>query len=166
MPDLLEVGVMNKLYKVLKRKDDAISPVIGTILMVAATVIIAGAVYAAVNAYNGRSTKSAPDVAFKAQAMDTDGDGLEDSIKVTYLSGPAFDAAAVSATAKYAAAWEATDGSDYAAGDNLDASTEPSWSPGQYITFFATDAGDPSAAYVSVLVGDNIVLDQTLDLKE
>ena len=44
--------------RTLKRNDDAISPVIGTILMVAATVIIAGAVYAAVNAYNGKAAKS------------------------------------------------------------------------------------------------------------
>lgn len=135
-----------------RNNDHAISPVIGTILMVAATVIIAGAVYAAVNAYSGKATKTGPDASFKAQSIDTDGDGLEDTIKVTYLSGPS-DSDAADVIVK-----DASDGS------NLTASAwETSWSPGDYEAFTPDDAG---TYYVTVLMGDTTILDQTLELKE
>lgn len=145
------------------KNDHAISPVIGTILMVAATVIIAGAVYAAVNAYNGKAAKAGPDASFKAQAMDTDGDGLEDTIKVTYLSGPTgSESVTVSAKAS-------DDGASLAAGPAPDynATTAPSgiWDPGDYQSF-TTSGNAAETAYVTVRFGDSIVLDQTLALKE
>lgn len=134
--------------------DRAISPVIGTILMVAATVIIAGAVYAAVNSYNGRASKTAPESSFKAQALDSDGNGLEDTIKVTYLSG-ATGSATTDATVKYAG-----NGTAVPAGTPLS-----SWSPGDYETYNPSGAGAGSY-FVTVLVGDSTVLDQTIQLKE
>src|SRR5438477_2809103 len=76
------------LRKYLNRNDQGISPVIGTILMIAATVIIAGAVYAAVNIYGGKNTKQNVDAAWKAQVIDANGNGLDDTLKITYLSGP------------------------------------------------------------------------------
>lgn len=136
-----------------KKKDDAISPVIGTILMVAATVIIAGAVYAAVNAYNGKTAKSAPDAAFKAQALDTDGNGLEDMIKVTYLSGP-------SGVANANVSVSSSDGANTIAWG-----TDPgTWDAGDYRTFTGTPGS--GSYFVTVRMGDSTLLEQTLSLKE
>lgn len=153
--------MMSKLS--LKRNDDAISPVIGTILMVAATVIIAGAVYAAVNAYNGKTASPTPDAAFKATTVDTGAtpNGAEDTIKVTYLSGSAGTA---SVTIKKA------DGTTATAADGADADTTP-----DDCTASLTSAGsfmtcDPLAGagtyYVVVSIGDTTLLDQTMTLKE
>jgi len=145
---------MESLYRKLRRNDDAISPVIGTILMVAATVIVAGAVYAAVNAYNGKATKTAPDASFKAQSIDSDGDGLEDTIKVTYLSGPS-GSDAVRASVKNATSAAAVTGSSIT-----------TWSPGDYQTFDPPSGASPGSFYVTVIMGENAMLDQTLALKE
>lgn len=145
------------------RRDDAISPVIGTILMVAATVIIAGAVYAAVNAYNGKSAKPAPDAAFKATAVDTGAapNGLEDTIKVTYISGTT---SAATVTIKNA------DGTT-AMQDGADADTLPNDAPctttlsaaGQ---FFACKPQSAGTYYAVVSIGDQTLLDQTMTVKE
>jgi flagellin-like protein len=140
---------INKLFR--NSKDEAISPVIGTILMVAATVIIAGAVYAAVNAYNGRTTTATPDAAFKAQAYDTDSDGLEDTIKLTYLSGPAGAGNVVTNVSD-------TDG-DAA---DVEAAHSGNWDPGE----FATYSGSAGTYFITVRMGDATVLDQSISLKE
>ncbi len=68
--------------------DRAISPVIGVILMVAATVVIAGAVYAGMNAYHAKTGEVPIEAKFKADATDANEDGLEDSVRVTYVGGP------------------------------------------------------------------------------
>jgi flagellin-like protein len=153
--------MMSKLS--LNRNDDAISPVIGTILMVAATVIIAGAVYAAVNAYNGKSSDPTPDAAFKATTVDTGAtpNGAEDTIKVTYLSGSAGSASIVVKKA---------DGTTATSADGADAGTDPDdcastlTSAGSFMTC------DPLAGagtyYVVVAIGDQTLLDQTMTLKE
>ena len=147
----------------LKRNDHGISPVIGTILMVAATVIIAGAVYAAVNAYNGKAAKPATDAAFKAQAIDSNGDGLEDLIKVTYISGPANSNAVTVSVAGTGALGTSPSSADPAP-----------WSPGDYRTYdgtctFTAPATSCSAAgayFVMVSMGETTILDQTLSLRE
>lgn len=149
--------MMDYVTKKLKRNDNAISPVIGTILMVAATVIIAGAVYAAVNAYNGKTAKGTPDAAFKAQTVDTGTDGLEDTIKVTYLSG---SGGAASVTIRN------SDGS--LAMRQSDGTTPCTASLG---TAGATYACDPASSgtaayYVTVTIGDQTVLDQVVNLKQ
>lgn len=146
---------MQRSYRNSKKNDDAISPVIGTILMVAATVIIAGAVYAAVNAYNGKAAKTGPEASFKAQAMDADGDGLEDTIKVTYLSGPS-NADSVKVNVK-----NATD-----AAKSITASSQATWSPGDYQTFKPAAGEGRGSFYVTVLMGDTAILDQTVTLKD
>lgn len=158
----------NPKSRSLKRNDNAISPVIGTILMVAATVIIAGAVYAAVNAYNGKAAKPAPDASYKAQAIDTDGNGLEDLIKVTYISGPE--------NAGNVAVSVSSTGTKYV-DSLLDPGTD--WDPADFSTYdacnadtntnTACDSGEGSGAgsyFVTVKMGDNTLLDQTLTLKE
>lgn len=141
----------NTLRKQLD-SDAAISPVIGTILMIAATVIIGGAVYAAVNAYSGKASKNNVDAAFRAQAIDADGDGRTDTVKVTYLSGPTGATASVTATGNATAlAPGATAGA--------------TWDPGEFATW--TTNGDVSdTAFVSAAIGDQTFLDQTLRLDE
>jgi flagellin-like protein len=131
--------IRNAIRKHLNRTDSAISPVIGTILMVAATVIIGGAVYAAVNAYSGKAAKPATDAAYKAQALDTDGNGKEDTIK---NADPR-----VTVT-----------GASWGTGTN----TTTSWSPGDFSSY----AGNAGTVYVTVSMGGSTVLDQTLQLKE
>lgn len=141
------------LFRSMKR-DDAISPVIGTILMVAATVIVAGAVYAAVNAYNGKASKPTAEASFKAAAIDSDSDGLEDTIKITYLSGPS-GSDAVKTSVRNATSGAAVTGS-----------SATTWSPGDYQTFDPVAGASPGTFYVTVLFGDTTILDQTLALKE
>ncbi|HWH08166.1 MAG TPA: type IV pilin [Candidatus Thermoplasmatota archaeon] len=141
--------------RTLKRNDRGISPVIGTILMVAATVIIAGAVYAAVNAYNGKAAKPAPDAAFKAQAVDSNNNGLEDLIKITYLSGPPGSNVDVIVTTSTGTALTLT--------SDPEAGTPPgTWEPGE----FATYDGSAATYFVTVRMGDSTLLDQTITLKE
>lgn len=141
------------LQKHIKRNDEAISPVIGTILMVAATVIIGGAVYAAVNAYSGKAAKPATDAAFKAQSIDTDNDGLEDLLKITYLAGPAGSSPAFKVM-------DST-GTDVPSA----AAHSGTWSPGDFATY-ATTGNAAATIFVTVSLGENTVLDQTLALKE
>lgn len=152
--------MMKHLFAKMKRNDDGISPVIGTILMVAATVIVAGAVYAAVNAYNGKTAKGAPDAGFKAQAVDTDGNGLEDMIKITYLSGGS--GLAANATVMHVSSgltlYNATASAPYAA-------SKDTWSPGDYATF-ATPGSTGGTFFVVVRSGDGTLIDQTLALDE
>ena len=147
---------MMKHHTNLKRNDDAISPVIGTILMVAATVIIAGAVYAAVNAYNGKSSNPTPDAGFKATTIDTGTtpNGAEDTIKVTYLSGSAGTATVTVKTAAGATAQQGTPPTDCAGALS---------GPGQFLTCKPGAAG---TYYVVVTVGSSTLLDQTMTLKE
>lgn len=141
------------------RPDDAVSPVIGTILMVAATVIIGGAVYAGINAYNGKTAKPATDASFKAQPIDTDGDGLDDVIKLTYLSGPK-DVSTVRASLNDTA------GKGLAAVVSSHASNGM-WTPGDFETYKLDPAtGTIGAVFVSVALGESTVLDQQSALKE
>jgi len=143
------------MFRNLAKKDHAISPVIGTILMIAATVIIAGAVYAAVNLYSGKSAHQATEAAWKAQALDSNGDGTLDTIKVTYVTGPSGvasgTASGVTVTLKDAA------------GTGVNPACSPScpatWSPGDFYTYKPAAAG---TYYVTVSQSGTDVLDQTL----
>ena len=142
------------------RNDEGISPVIGTILMVAATVIIGGAVYAAVNAYSGKTPAPTTDAGFKAAAIDTDADGLEDTIKVTYLNGPRdVPASLVALSLKDAA------GTSLAAGA-ASHSNSTAWNAGDYQTYRLGAGGTPGTVYVTVAMQGSTMLDQTITLRE
>ncbi|GEM_PF-4521185 len=148
---------MSKMIHALNRNDRAISPVIGTILMVAATVIIAGAVYAAVNAYSGKSAKTPTEASWKAQTIDSNGDGLDDTIKVTYLAGP-------DGASNIGFSLKQSNGTALPAG-GLHSGT---WSPGDYETY-KLQYGAPSGAvavYITISQAGNTVLDQTLTLRQ
>jgi len=79
----------NTLYnRLFRRRDDAVSPVIGTILMVAVTVLLGVAVYAAVNGFGSRGTSEGADASFRASAVDANGNLRMDTLKITYIQGP------------------------------------------------------------------------------
>lgn len=151
---------MSNLIHALKRNDSGISPVIGTILMVAATVIIAGAVYAAVNAYSGKSNKAPTDASWKAQGVDSDGNGLDDTIKITYLSGP------TSATGITFSVTQAN-GTALNAGPAINSGT--GWNSGDYQTYalkYGPGASGSTTVYVTVSQGGSTVLDQSIVLRQ
>lgn len=140
----------SKMFRI-RPNDHAISPVIGTILMVAATVIIAGAVYAAVSAYSGKSNKAPPDSSWKAQATDTNGNGLDDTIKVTYLSGPDAATSSIGITV-----------TNTATHANATGYAPASWTAGAYETY-SPGAGTYD---VTIVQAGQTVLQQTFQLKE
>jgi len=76
--------------KSLFTDDDAVSPVIGVILMVAITVILAAVIGAFVLDLGG-STQATPSGSFNFDEADHDNDGTVDDVKITYESGDAID---------------------------------------------------------------------------
>ena len=146
-----------RIQRKLKNNDQGISPVIGTILMVAATVIIGAAVYAGVNAYSGNAATPTTDAAFKAQSIDTDSDGLDDTIKITYLVGP-------SSVGDSQMQISATSGTGLALNNTVSShATAGAWQPGDFRLYTLGSAG---SVFVTVSLADNTVLDQTLSLGE
>jgi flagellin-like protein len=130
------------MKKLQRMKDNAVSPVIGTIMMVAVTVVLGIAVFAAMAGYGDESVEEAPSTGFRASAVDTDGDGKTDAIRVTYITGPAnLDGADVSITTS-----EGT------------APTPATWSPGDFILI----DGVTGPVTVTVAVLDVTVLDRTV----
>lgn len=122
------------------KHDSAVSPVIGTILMIAATVVLGGVIYAAIGGFSKQSEAPAGDApVFKAVQR-------EDGVRVTYLSGP--DGVEPRFT---------LDGLE-------DGSPAASWRPGDSYTFLRT-AGATGAS-VTVTVGSKVVLDATFAYPE
>ena len=68
-----------------KMDEKGVSPVIGVILMVAATIVIAAVVLGMLGGFN--PPKKAYTINVQASRVDVDGDGFDD-IKVTYMGGP------------------------------------------------------------------------------
>lgn len=134
------------------RDEEAISAVVGAILMIAVTVVIGATVYAVVNGFGDEKSDTGPNAVYKAQSVDTDGDGVTDHIKISYLTGPSgVDAGDVDITVRTA------DGDDAVASD-----TEPTtWSPGDFMIF--EDAG---TYFVTVSILDTTVVDSTLEIEE
>lgn len=80
------IGTRQKKRIRLRKNDDAVSPVIGTILMVAVTVMLAAGVYLWTTVFN--SDDSAPeDVTIRPTSYDQDDDGLIDWARLTLVSG-------------------------------------------------------------------------------
>jgi len=73
--------------------DDAVSPVIGVILMVAITVILAAVIAAFALSFADSGQSNAPQVSF-----DSDYDANTDNVTVTVQSGDSFDATQVTFT--------------------------------------------------------------------
>jgi FlaG/FlaF family flagellin (archaellin) len=157
------------ISKALKNDDVAVSAVIGTILMIAATVILGGVIYAAVSGFGSKETTSKADVVFKASPYDKDGDQTFDAIKITYLTGPALqDPAIVVADAESGAAIA---GAECGAPAPVAPATTATWAPGNFEIFYKT--GDCTTTFtdldaglyqVVITVAGNVVLDQKITI--
>jgi flagellin-like protein len=142
--------MIERNLKRLIDQDHAISAVIGTILMIAATVVIGGAVWAAMNAYGGTVPEAGESAQFKVQAFDTDGDRIDDAIRVTYLSGPSgLQPDARLKAGETALTTNATFGSG--------------WSPGDSAVYSVPGTGTAQVT-ATIVIGQNTVLDQTITL--
>ena len=69
-----------------KMDEKGVSPVIGVILMVAATIVIAAVVMGMLGGFGPPS--KAYTINVQASRVDADGDGNVDDIRVTYMGGP------------------------------------------------------------------------------
>lgn len=146
--------VTNMVRKTLSRDENGVSPVIGTILMVAVTVALAATVLTVMNAYGNKAPAESTSANFKATAIDTNNDGATDSIKLTYISGPVHPNADVLVAIKNAAGTAMTN-----------TTTATSWTAGDFRIFdVAGSSAGPWFATVSVL-GDTI-LDSTITLDQ
>lgn len=132
-------------------RDDAISAVVGTILMIAATVALGATVYAVINGFGGNEVEDGETPVFKAEALDTDNDGLKDRIKISYLNGPELASSAVTATVR----------NETAVAPTQLGSTPSTWKPGDYTLY-----KDLGTYFVSVKAKDQAVLDTVVQLEE
>lgn len=81
--------MFDKIRKSLQKDDVAVSAVIGTILMIAVTVVLGGVIYAAIGGFGAKDLGAQADPSvFRAIGIDSDNDGKMDSIQLTYFSGP------------------------------------------------------------------------------
>jgi len=87
--------------------DDAVSPVIGVILMVAITVILA-AVIASFVLGLGDSTSTTPTASFDFEAVDTNDDGTIEEVKITYQSGDTLDESNTEVKGTSTSVWDGT----------------------------------------------------------
>ncbi|MFA5860635.1 MAG: type IV pilin [Candidatus Thermoplasmatota archaeon] len=144
--------VTNMVRKALARDENGVSPVIGTILMVAVTVALAATVLTVMNAYGNKAPAESTSANFKANAVDTNNDGATDAIKLTYIGGPANITAQVSI--------------NNPAGDGTMAPTPAgtTWNAGDFRIYDAASSAGTWFVTVSVL-GDT-VLDSTIVLDQ
>lgn len=148
---------MFHLVRSLFRKDDeGVSPVIGTILMVAVTVVLGATVFAAVNSFGNKGLKESQNAVWRAQAIDTDGNGKTDQIKISYLTGP-------SALANSEVVVTVTSGNTTHAPISSVKAAAGSWSPGDSQTYKPSAAG---SYFVSVTFVGTTVVDQAIRLDE
>lgn len=139
-------------------QDEAVSPVVGTIMMVAVTVVLAATVVAVMNGFGSESIEAPDNLAFKAQAVDSTGNGATDRVKITYVTGPE-EVAVTEVTIRLTR----TDGT---ALSPIAAKTTP-WSPGDFIIFDPTPvASGGESFFLTVSARGNTVIDQTISVAE
>lgn len=147
--------VRNYLRRYVRRDDHAVSPVIGTILMVAVTVVLGVAVYAAVSGFGNRSVKEPTSAVFVAKAVDTDGNGKTDTLKISYISGPSGLTNGTQVVLKL----KDTAGTSI----NLAGPSAGTWSPGDFVVY---DPGAARSFLVTVAVNGNTVVDHAVATEE
>ena len=154
---------MSTHFHKLARKDNGVSAVVGTILMVAVTVIIGATVYAAVNAYGSKGVKENTNVAFKAVGIDSDGNGKLDTIKVTYLTGPKGMALSdVSISLNWA-----TNSTLSNVAPSTQHNPAGSWNPGDFVQYARPGVSGTGGSFlVTVAVQGNQVIDTQVTLDE
>jgi flagellin-like protein len=138
----------------LRRDDEAISPIIATILLVAVTVILGSTIYAAVAGFGSKTPKATVDAAFKTTGIDVSGNGLTDHIKLTYLSGPTGISPAVSVKNQTAASAAAV------------IACPATMKPGDFCTWTKAGPGAKGSYSIVVTIGNTVVYDGSVDLEE
>lgn len=132
--------------------DTAVSPVIGTILMVAVTVALAATVLAIMNGFGGDTPSEASSSTFNAQAIDTDNNRKTDALRLTYIQGPVATASDVHIVVTSSA------------GTPVTFTAPATWTPGDFIVI-----NPPAGAggyQVSVSVLGTTVLSTSIQLDE
>lgn len=135
------------------RNDSAVSPVVGTILMVAVTVALGATVLTIVSGFGGNSIKESTAAVFKAAAVDSDGNGKTDAIKITYVTG-----VNNLATADVGVAVKNVGGT------SVTNATTTAWNPGDFRIY--DTPGGAGSWFVSIGVRGSAVLDQTITVDE
>lgn len=146
----------------LCKRDDGVSPVIGTILMVAVTVVLGATVYAALSGFGSNAVQESTNAVFKAVAVDTDGNGRTDTLKITYVTGPsnvALGDISVNLNPADTPTWTRSSPGDATAVPPVEAT----WNPGDFGTL---SPGVATTYFVSVTVLGTTVLDQSVRLDE
>lgn len=145
--------VKSRYFGSLQANDTAVSPVVGTILMVAVTVALGSTVLAIMNGFGSADVKESTGGVFKALAVDTGSNGKTDAIKVTFIEGPSdVNDADVSILVANAAGVQVTNQSTAA------------WNPGD-LRIFDPPAG-AEAYFVTVSLFGGTVVDQTIRVDE
>ena len=140
----------NRLFE----SEDAVSPVIGTIMMVAVTVVLAASIVAVMNGYGQQSVQAPDNLAFKAQAVDSNGNGAPDRIKITYVTGDSnVTLADVTITVTNSTGAVLTP---------VSAKTG-SWNPGDFLIF---DPASGGGYFITVSARGNTLVDQTVNVAE
>ena len=82
--------------KQLLTDDDAVSPVIGVILMVAITVILAAVIATFVLGLGEQVSDTAPNANFQFDYNDSSAAGANENVTITHTSGPAIESSSLS----------------------------------------------------------------------
>lgn len=132
-----------------KLRDEAVSPVVGTIMMVAVTVVLAATVAALMGGFGDQASPKSTNAVVRAQAIDTDGDSLTDTIKLTYITGPSNANIVIKTVDSTGAATTAL-------------STTTTWSPGEFIV----NSPGAGSYFITATVEGIAVLDTSITLDE
>ncbi len=135
-------------------EDRGVSPVVGSILMVAVAVIASATVIAFANQMGGDGLDEPGFVSFRIAPVDTDNNGRTDAVRITYVSGPrniAADDIRLHVTDINGTVVPAT----YP-------KTTP-WNPGEWVLF---DAPGPALLHASVGMLGETVLARTVRVDE
>lgn len=138
-----------RYLKQRKLRDEAVSPVVGTIMMVAVTVVLAATVAALMGGFGDEASPKSTNAVVRAQSIDTDGDSLTDTIKLTYITGPS-NADIVLKTV------------DATGATVVGLSATATWSPGEFIV----NAPGAGSYFITATVEGIAVLDTSITLDE
>ena len=127
-------------FKRLLTDDEAVSPVIGVILMVAITVILAAVIGTFVLGLGEQVQSNSPNAQFTFEYTDN-GEGGNDELQVTHESGPSIDAARLTASITGQRAYcDGTSCEDASSGAYYDPA--PEYSPDSSSEELYTGSGD------------------------
>ncbi|HLE98011.1 MAG TPA: archaellin/type IV pilin N-terminal domain-containing protein [Candidatus Thermoplasmatota archaeon] len=136
----------------IARNDAAISPIIATILLIAATVVLGATIYAATTGFGSKTPTAGTDASFTAKPFDSDGNGLSDTIRITYLQGPpGLDVTMIVADDTGTTITHGCDDTDLAVGDSC---------------IVDETEVDDGRWTITITAGNAVILDQTVTIEQ